>query len=177
MDAAELIRSGQLPERSVPICLAGALTAQHEDLTRKLTHAERMGGGSLEGNPEARRLADEITALETAMAEHVIEIRLRALPRKRWASLIAAHPARKDDANNPVDPNGYNADTFVAAALRECVVEPDLDDELWTILIDERLSDGQYEVLTTAMWELNRAGVNVPFSRAASRIRQASAPE
>lgn len=178
-DALELIRAARLPERTVALCMRGDLVAEHEEQQRRLAAAEREAAGSLAGNPKARDIAADITALEALMAEAEVEFRLRALARGAWAALVAAHPPRKSDDGrvNLADSAGYNADTFTAAALRACIVDPVLEDADWGHLVDEVLSDGQYEQFTTAMWELNRSGVSVPFSRAASKIRAASAPE
>lgn len=176
-DAADLIRNARLPQRSVPICLAGDMVAQHEELSRQLAvaEAERAAAGSLAGNGN-HELAKQIAELEEAMREHTVDFRLQALPRGAWAKLVADHPPRRDDQNKLIDEAGFNADTFVAALLRKCLVEPRLDDDLFELLVNERLTDGQYEQLTTALWQLNRGTVSVPFSRAASRIRQGSGP-
>lgn len=173
-DAVELIKSAKRAERTVPICTRGDLVAGHEELNRQLDTASRTGKGSLAGNQVAIEAAAAIERLEAEMADSVVEIRLRALPRKSWAAMVAKHSPRKD---NETDARaGYNVDEFAAAALRASVVAPELEDDTWEYLVDEVLSDGQYEQLTTAMWELNRSGVSVPFSRAASRIRAVSAP-
>lgn len=178
-DAVDLIRAARLPERTVALCMRADLVADHEELHRRLAEAAGMASGSLAGNGVAQALAADIQALEALMAESIVDFRLRALPRGAWAALVAAHPPRVggDGLTAAADIAGYNADTFAAAALRACVVAPELDDETWSHLVDEALSDGQYEQLTEAMWQLNRSGVSVPFSRAASTIRAASAPD
>lgn len=175
-DAADIIRNAKPLERSVPICLAGDMVAQHEELGRQLAAAEREAAGaaaSLSGSG-VPALARQIAELEEAMKDHTINFRLKALPRGRWAKLVAAHPPRTDEQGKAADDKGFNTETFVDAVLRECIVSPELDDELFDLLVNERLSDGQYEQLTSAMWHINRSGVSVPFSRAASKIRQGS---
>lgn len=178
-DALELIRSAKLPERVVPICLRGDLVAEHEQIDARLSAAQRQPSQSLAGNPEVQQLARDIQALEALMAEHVVEFRLRALPRRQWAALVAKHPPRKDDGGRIVDSDaaGVNVDEFMAEVLRRCIVDPVLGDDDWALLIDESLNDAQYGQLTEAVWALNRGDVSVPFSHAASRILRASAPE
>ena len=46
-----------------------------------------------------------------------------------------------------------------------------------TTLLDEKLSDRQYNDLANLAWMVNRGDVDVPFSYAASRNRQSSSPE
>lgn len=177
-DALDLIRNARLPERTVPLCLRGDLVAEHEALEATLAAAQRQGGNSLAGNPDAERIARDIEALQELMAESTITIRLRALPRRQWADLVAKHPPRRDEGGRILDTDaaGVNADDFMAAVLRQCVAEPVLAEDDWNLLIDERITDAQYGQLTAAVWALNRAEVDVPFSRAASRILRASAP-
>lgn len=178
-DALELIRSAKLPERIVHLCLRGDLAAEHERLSAELSAAQRSNTTSLAGNSHAARLAEDIRALEELMAESTVAFRLRALPRRQWAQLVAAHPPRRDEGGRVVDTDasGVNIDEFMADALRRCVVDPVLADEDWTSLVDECLTDAQYTQLSDAAWALNRREVDVPFSLAASRILRASVPE
>lgn len=178
-DAVELIRSAKLPERTVSLCLRGDLAAKHEELCARLADAERKPADSLAGNTAVRELAEEITDLEAQMAESFVPFLLRALPRRDWAALVAKHPPRRDEGGKILDAdvNGLNVEAFMGEVLHRCIVDPVLDDELFDTLIGESLSDAQYEQLTDAVWSLNRRDVSVPFSRAASRILRASAPE
>lgn len=174
-DPAELIDGLQRPERTVQICMRGDLSAAHEDLIRELAEAQQVHTGSLAGNPRARELAEEIAALEARMRESTIEFRLQALPRRDWAAMVAAHPPRRGDDGLvlPSDAQGINADSFVEAIVHACVFEPKLTPEQWAKL-DAGLTEAQYAMLSDAAWAVNRKDVDVPFSRAASRIRQVS---
>lgn len=177
-DALELIRNAKLPERSVPICLRGDLVAEHELLDSQLVAALRQKVTSLAGNPEAEELASRVRALEARMADETVTFTVRALPRREWAAMVAKHPPRKDDGGRVVDSDamGVNVDDFVSAVLRKCVAEPVLGDDDWGHLVDECLSDAQYNRLADAMWQVNRREIDVPFSRAASTILRASEP-
>lgn len=178
-DAVALIRAAKLPERTVSLCLRGDLVAEHEELCARLDAAERKPKDSLAGNPEPAELSKQIIALQELMAESTVPFRLRALPRRQWAGLVAKHPPRKDAGGRIVDSDtaGVNVDEFMADVLRQCIVDPVLGDLDWDLLIDESLTDAQYTQLTEAAWSLNRREVDVPFSHAASRILRASAPE
>jgi hypothetical protein len=190
----EKIKKASRPERTVPVCLNGQLVAEFEAAERRLQEAiRRPAVDSLDAGGETRELAEQVEALREQMLDGVVEFRLRAMPRKRWRAFISEHPPREDD-DGVVDARdrniGVNVDTFYPALIRTSTVEPELDDEDWLELLggERKLPDGQVEevegVLTSrqfdelagAAWDLNRDTVDVPFSRAASRILS-SAPE
>jgi hypothetical protein len=174
------LKQAKLPERTVPICLRGDLVADHEALERELKAAQDRPVDSLEGNGVGA-LVDRIEALQDEMREFTEDFRLRALPRRQFRELVAAHPPRRDpDSNDPVQEDavlGVNRETFFDALIRAAVVEPELADDEWTELFDEKLTDRQYGDLEDAAWFLNRAEVDVPFSHAASRAKRSSGPE
>lgn len=171
--AKDLIRSGKLPERSVPVCLHADLVAEHEATERELGQERERPGKRLDAGSKVRELSERLTALEARMAEHTIDFRLRAMPRPKWKAFVAEHPPRKTDAGEVDERDkfiGVNTEMFFPALVRASVVEPELDDEDWALLLDERLTDRQFDELSNAAWSLNRGEVDVPFSRAASRI-------
>lgn len=179
------IKSARLPERTVPVCLDGALVAEIETAERDLQRlTEQPAVDSLEGAPGLRAAAERVEELRRQMQESTVEFRLRALPRQRWKALIALHSPRRDE-DDRVDERdraiGVNVDTFFPALIRVSVVAPELDAEDWTALLgdentDGALTDRQFDELANAAWYLNRDTVDVPFSLAASRILN-SAPE
>lgn len=73
------------------------------------------------------------------------DFRLRALPASKFRKLIAA---TKDNAAVP------------AAVIRATVVDPELTDEEAADLLDEKLTDHQFELLFTAAWQINRGPVS-----------------
>lgn len=178
-DFRDLLKQAKLPERSIPICLRGDLTADHEAAERDLEAAQRRPVDSLAGNGVGP-LVERIEALEAEMAEDTYPFRLRALPKPTFRALVAAHPPRRDpetgDVNADDAPLNLNRETFFDALIRACVVDPDLTDDEWTELLGERLTDRQVGDLEDAAWFLNRDKVDVPFSRAASLHRRSSDP-
>ncbi len=186
----QLLQQAKLPETTVRICLRGDLQAQFEQAERELAEAQRQGGDSLAGNGE-RVIAERIEALRREMVHFTAVFRLRAMPQPAWKRLCAAHPPRKNE-DGSVDERdklvGINVESFFEAVIRGCVVEPALDDEDWRILLGDteaerdrrlaagepveegKLTDRQFDGLADAAWALNRHEVDVPFSRAASRI-------
>lgn len=172
-DVKALIKGARRPERTVLVCLRADLQAEIGDLERQLAEIEDRGS-SLAGNPQARALAERQQQVRDEMHEHTVTFRVRGLSRERWTRLVAEFPARKDnDADKAL---GVNLDDFAEAMLRECIVEPTLDEEDWSQLLTEALTDATYNLLVNACWGVNQRDVDIPFSRAASLILQNSAP-
>lgn len=173
-----LMSEAKLPARTVLICLRGDLVAEHEQAERDLEQAQRTVGDSLAGGTAVAEIVEQIEALEEQMRESQYPFRLRALPRPQWRDLVAAHPPRRGEDGAIVDTDrpGVNADTFFEAMIRACLIDPELTDEEWKQL-DETLTDRQFDDLSDAAWAVNRREVDIPFSRAASRMRRASVGE
>jgi hypothetical protein len=175
-DVGALIRDrATLREHIHRVCLAGELVGEYEELERQLR--EVRGEDSLASPAGAIRA--RMDELRGEMAEETAEFRLRALPRKKFRELIAAHPPRKDDDGNVIqrDYLGVNYESFFDALIRKSIVEPAIDADTLTLLLDERLTDRQFEDFTDVVWNLNRASVNVPFSPAASPSQPSSENE
>lgn len=173
-----MLAEAKLPETTVMICLRGDLAADHEAAERELEQAEKQGSDSLAGSGAAE-IADRIEALEAEMREHTYEFRMRALPRKDWRALVAQHPPRRGEDNELIEPDKYigvNGESFYDAIIRACLVDPELTDDEFEQLVGA-VTDRQYDDLSDAAWGLNRREVDIPFSRAASRMKRDSAAE
>ena len=156
------------------------LTAEHEDLERQLAEERTKPRDSLAAGSNAAQLSEQIAVLEEQMHAHTVTFKLQALPRPKWKKLVDAHQPRRTEDGGVEDKDRYigvNTETFFPAMIRACTVEPHLSDEVWDLLFDEKLTDRQFDELSDAAWALNRREVDVPFSRDASRIREASATE
>lgn len=177
-DFKALLAGAKLPERTVPICLRGDLTAEFEELEQQLEEALRVPASSLEGDGSAG-IAERIEALRAQMQAHTYRFRLRAMPHPVWRAFCAEHPPRKDD-EGAVDERdrllGVNTETFWTALVHRSVVDPVLSADEWTTL-GEALTDRQFSDLADAAWALNRRDVDVPFSPAASRMTRGSGSE
>lgn len=169
----DLIKGARLAERVMPVCLRADLSAEFEELERQLQAEQLKPARALSGNPEARRISQELEKLREQMAEHELQLRLRAIPQRKYKKLIGQYPPQKgiklDEAV------GYHFDGFVESLIRASVVEPALDDDDWTMLLgdddtDGVLTSGQYDALYEACRDLNRGNTTVPFSRAAYAI-------
>lgn len=172
-----MLAEAKLPERTVEICLRGDLVADHQAAERELEKAEKQTSNSLAGNGAAE-VAERIRAIEAEMQESVVEFRLRALPAPKFRAFKAEHPIRIEDGeqNKQDAVFGFDTDKGFEPLTRACLIDPELDEETWSELM-EKLSEQQFEELAASAWYLNRGEVDIPFSSAASRLMQASAAE
>lgn len=175
-DPGALIRGAKLPEQKFPVCVEPDLVAEYEQLVEMRDAAKQAGATSMAG-PDTAGIDEQIADVQKRMAAATVTLRLRALGRRRWRELRDEHPPRKDDEGNvlPADILGVNYESFFNALLRESIVEPTLDDETLDLLLDERLTDRQWNDLTDVAWNLNEARISVPFSPAASPSRRSTA--
>lgn len=166
-ELATLLAAARLPERTVDLCLRGDLQAEWEDLQRQLEQAKRLESGarSLGDPPAGAEIEEQIAELEATMADSVLTVRFRAMNRKAFQDLGLAHPPRKDDKRDTM--YGFNVETFNAALIRACCVDPDFDDEQWARLF-EVITPGQYTLVADTVTVLNHSAVDVPFSSSAS---------
>jgi hypothetical protein len=175
-DFAALLAGAKLPERTVPICLRGDLAAEHEQLNDELELLERTSVDSLAGNGGAE-LAERIEALEAEMRANTYPFLLRGLRGPDYRAFKVKHPPRLTD-DGEVDKQdamfGFNAEAGFEPLIRVSVVDPELDDVKWAQLM-QTLTDRQFDNLGTAAWLLNRGDIDVPFSRAASRLNRLTA--
>lgn len=161
----------------VPICLRGALVEEFERLDAELQEITRVetSAPSLASGTHKRELAERVEALRQEMLAKSVPFHLKAMGRTAWTKLLDGHPPRSDSDLDRM--RGFNEETFFPALIRASVSSPVLTPERWTKLLDVTLSPGQFETLANAAWELNRRGVDVPFSRVALQTLGRSAPE
>lgn len=180
LDIDALIDSAQLAERTLALCLRGDLQARFEELDRAREVADETRGGSLASGTPAREIAEQMEALRVQMRAATITVVLRALPRKKWVALCEQHPPRRDEDGNLLVEDratGVNNDTFWEPAIRACWVSPVLKPAQMKRLLDEVLSNRQYDLLASTVFAVNNGDVDIPFSPAASRSLQTSSPE
>jgi hypothetical protein len=175
-DPGALIRGGKLPEKDFPVCVEPDLVAEYEQLVEARDAAKEAGAGSLAGG-NTTALDEQIADVQKRMEESTVVLKLRALGRRQFRALRDEHPPRKD-AEGKVDLGdlrlGVNRDTFFDPFIRETIVDPVLDEETLTLLIEQRLTDGQWDDLTTTAWNMNEAKISVPLSSAASPNRRST---
>lgn len=171
LDVNALIDSARLAERTIALCLRGDLQAQFEDLERRLDEAaERDQGDSLASGSSVAAIRAQMEELRDQMRASTLVVTLRALPRKAYQRLSDQHPPRRDDEGNVVaeDRTGVNMLTFWDPLIRACWVAPELDKARMTHLLDEVLSNNQYDSLASLALLVNQGKVDIPFLSAAS---------
>jgi hypothetical protein len=166
------------PEGSVDLCLAGDLVLQHEALDRQLSEAEADPNEGIEGGARAA-LVDQILALEEEMRASVVTFRLRALPRGKYRELKNSCPPRIREDGQP-DPHdarrGFDIDRMYDRLVPVSIFDPVLSEQELKEILDD-LTDGQFVALGDTAYGLNEGVVDVPFSRAASRLTRRTGGE
>lgn len=167
---------------TVRLCTDMGLAAQHESLQVALEEERtKPDSGMLVGNPEAKRLAAEITALEERMKASTVIVEHRALTRKRWVELMEAHPPR--EGNEQDAQFGVNVSTFVDAALADAITgatsasdgEPveGFTGADWPETADD-ISNAQWQEFALDLFRLNNGVTTGPTSRTASLVMRSS---
>lgn len=175
----DLLAQAKPAERTIRLCLRGDLVAQFEELDRRRAEAEaeaKAQAGSLAGSP-AVALARQMEQLQQQMQDSTYRFRLRALPRKAYQALVAAHPPRRDADGEVLADDRHaqvNVETFYEPLIRACLVDPVLDDAQWERLAEEVLSDRQFEQLALAAYATCRGDIDIPFSFGASQTLKTS---
>lgn len=176
-DFLTLLAAAALPQRTVPVCLRGDLQAQHETADRELEALLKEGSGKF--NDGRGALKAKLLALEAEMKAATYEFRLQGLARPQYRAFIAGYPMRIEEDGSLHQEDrvyGFNIDGGAEPLVRRCLVDPVLDADGWARLM-EALTERQFDDLAGAAWYLNRGDVDVPFSRAASRLTETSEPE
>lgn len=162
------LAAAKLPERSLQVCLRGDLRAEFDALELQLRDARQSSGRKrMSERPEAAQIAEKMATLQDEMADAMLDLTVRALPRREWQRLYREHPPEPDRPGDVAV--GVALDDFMAVVVPLCVVEPVLDAEDWARL-DETLASADYDRIFNAVWEVNRSGVDVPKSQLASLV-------
>lgn len=182
IDIDALIDGAQLAERSLPLCLRQDLVARWEELdAQREAASKRAGRDSLAGSGgDAATIALQMEELRTQMAAATVTVVVRALPRPAFQKLLKVHPPRRDDDGKTFDEDadhGVNTSTFWGALLRASWQSPVISKARMAKLLDELLSDRQFEQLANLAMAVNRGDFDIPFSFAASRLLPSSSPE
>lgn len=105
--------------------------------------------------PESHRLADEHAALSAEAESTALNVTLRALGRREWRTIVAAHPPRDEHAGDAKV--GVNEESFKEALVAASILEPELtEDDL------DRLSDIDFDRLYLTAFGLNRSPASAP---------------
>lgn len=165
MNIQEIISSAKRPEKVVPLCLRGDLQAEWERLQMlfnitdtRIGHEAVLEGGT---PAESADIALQMEAVREEMTDAIESFVLRALTRKHWREIIAANPPQEDDEGD------VDEEQFVTDIIAACCVSPVMTRDEAADLRDNVFTDGQWQSLATAAWDLNKNVVEIPFSLAA----------
>lgn len=164
MDIEDVLRDAEQPERVVELCLKGKLAAQHEELSRQLTEAQRDDALETRKMADASRskeIAAQVRELEEQMKAASVAFRVRGVSYFEREDWLKANPPRdgEDEKFNPV--------TAVPDLIARCLIEPAASAEQVKRLI-EKIGTGQTDRLFGTCLNATYDGGAVPFSAAAS---------
>lgn len=160
----EVLASASPLTKTVEVCVNGDLRAERDRLEDQLASAMERDVGRLTGNPDARRIAEEIQAVEERMQDHMHDFTFRALHPKVWSDLRAAHP--------PEDPRieMWNAATFPSALVSKACISHDLSDATLFDQFMEKIGVAGLEDLFGAAIAVNNASPKGRTSSLASDV-------
>jgi hypothetical protein len=178
LEAADRIRAGKLRTGTYDLCLDEDLVAEYERLIADRDAEREAKQGSLAGGA-AVELDQQIGELLERMQEATLTLKFQALSRPRFRQLCDAYPARRDadgKLTHTDDAIGVNFDAFFERVVPLSLVEPKLDADTLKILMEEHVTDRQWQELTDVVWLLNRGKVDLPFSSTGSPTTRTSSP-
>lgn len=103
--------------------------------------------------------------------ERAVKVELQALPRKKWRSLVAAHPPRPDNEDDK--PWGWNVESFGDEMVPASIISPALSETALEEFLDS-LNDATFERIYMAAIELNRGTAPDPKADMSYRLSQIS---
>lgn len=164
----ELIAKAKPREVTAPVCMAGDLNAEHEDLTRQL---EAVSGNpmdadaSISDKPARLHLAEQVAALEERMAGSLHTFVFRALSPAKFRELKRAHPPRADVV--PAE-RIFNTETLPTALIAACCIDPEFPSTTKVDELFDRLGQGAFDQVFDAAWSACTGEATVPKSLLAS---------
>lgn len=139
---------------TVDLCLDGTVQRQLEDARQRLKQARRTSDSLDDGHAD---LQAEVDRLEAEAAEATRTFDVVSCGHKRWRELLVEH--RSDEPGVR-----YDAETFVPAAIAECVVQFESAEQV-AAAADGKLTTGQISKLFTTVRRLNEGDDEVPSLR------------
>lgn len=162
-DAVKKLAS--LPTRTVPLCLAGELVDEIENLERQLADAKPPTSIG-EASPK-RVIGEQIEALREQMRESMVDFHLRAMGARKWTRFWAGLPARAENETTAAwDDRVF---PFYADLVSRSCVDPEMTVEQVEELV-ELINGSGWNQLALACIALNGGSVDIPNSAAASEL-------
>lgn len=161
--------------KTVSIVLDGAAAYEIEELEGQLRRL-RAGDDSLaEGGDEARRVAEQIEALQARAEASKTEFTFRSIAADEWANLFLRHGPNAKQRAQGFD---HDPDGFQVAVVAACLVEPPGADVESVRKLRGVLRAGDWSLLFLTARALNEVPeLSVPTSAAASATLRGSRPK
>jgi hypothetical protein len=147
-DIDEVLAGIKPAQRTVPVCIDGTLGELLDEA--KAEWADAVEGSVAVGNPAVSAALDRIRDLEAQAESATVEFTVRNIGRKAWRKLITEHPPPADD----LEGWRFDPETFPVAALAASCVDPVMTLEQADLLA-AKLSDGQFQKLSAAVFDVN----------------------
>jgi small-conductance mechanosensitive channel len=165
----EVLGAIKVPVRSVAICLAADLQAEHDELTERLDRLRKESLAKMGDGAEMRDVAEHITALEAQMRESEVVFKFRGLSKNALKRIQDKFPPPEDN------PRGlaWDVDAGASTLLAESAIEPTMSVDQAERLLDS-VTDGQADRLMGAAWLASTGSTQVPFSVRASELTNGS---
>ena len=164
------IDSGDRPESTFPICLAGSVYAEWEAKAAEIVKADEERKTLADGKL-IRRLVGELEEIRGRVEAQSRLFRFHALEPYAYRQMVAAHPPRDDDDVDKA--HGVNVDSFYPALVAACTVSPEMTPDRWERL-RSKLSARQWDEVWGRVHRLNRGEVDVPKSFSVSELTRRS---
>jgi len=163
------------PDRKeLKVCFDRRLLSDLAQARARLDARTTAASGTL-GQPSQKELRREIEELEKQIQSKLRTVAFEGLGWGAWRDLLAKHPPAADQADtfrravellfmpHAVQNVGFNAETFIPAAISACCVEPGITEtEAMSFL--KTMPSGVVERVWSAVLEVNHAGAADPFA-------------
>lgn len=179
MTIAEWLDESTPDRREVTVCFDRRLVSELVQAKSQLKEAREQDAGMLSGSDDVRELTARVSELEELIRAKSRTMAFEGIGWGPWRDLLAKHPPADDQAStfsravelafmpHAVENIGYNAETFIPAAIAATCVEPGISVHQAATLL-RKAPPGVIERLWTAVLESNLSGADDPFVRAAS---------
>ena len=171
LDIESIIDEVEPAETAVTICVKGSLRSEWERLDAQLgsvsTVATNLAGDS-PGAPIAARMAELVEQMHAFERTFVVRA---VTPRRAWRNLLARRPVKAEGMDDEAYLDLYHP--WLCTVVANSLVDPPSTREQVERLAD-RLSDGDWQKLANAAWNVNENSAGIPFSVAASVLTRGS---
>ena len=156
--------------KAVKVLLDPDLKDELAELERVLTAAEKYDDDHTNARKRAPKVEEQLDALELRVADARVTFKFKSIGREPYATLLDEFKPR--EGNDFDDELGFNADEFPPHLLALSGIQPEMDLEdaykIWN-----EWSDSETMLLIMAAVAANKEIVDIPFTRAGTRMGMA----